>query len=261
MVMTIEQLVKDLILQFFNQYGIKHQRHDKVDLVMTRYFNFRLKYIPVEPWQVKVSKELSETLKTHTLTKSCGDIFLRAAAGQDLNPHQSKRSFDADYHDRLFNDWGIHHLHISLAKRSPTDFFCERTGPLLFVRFHQNTAYFLNIQDHSQTHGWSNTDLIRIIQRNWPASIANREAPGVTFAPHLNDEEIGLLRNKGYIVGINVDGKAYMMLGHGQVSTGDNMMAGRLSDEVWRWIGVHKELYENQPDAFIAGLKTSLHLP
>ncbi|MGX5817166.1 hypothetical protein ACWKWU_03170 [Chitinophaga lutea] len=258
--MTLEQQIKDLILQFFIKYGIKHRRHDRISLMMTRYFNFRLKYIPVQPWQVKVSKELSEILKTHELTKSCGDIFLSAASGKNLNPHQSRRSLDADYHDRLFNDWGIHHLHVSLAKKNPTDFFCERTGPLLFARFHQNTAYFLNIQEHSQSNAWSNTDLIRIMQKNWPTLLEDREVRGTKFAPHLSDEEIGVLRKKGYTVGINVDSKAYLMLGHGQTSSGDNMMASRMSDEVWRWVGSHRELYEIQPDAFINELKKQLHI-
>ncbi len=159
--------------------------------------------------------------------------------------------------DLLFNDWGIHHLHLRSDKENPSDYFNGRTGLLLFVKFTIDTAYFLDIKSHDD---WSNTDFIRIIQRNWPEIIADREIPNTQWSPNFNDEKIGILRKKGYLFGINVDEKAYLILGHGRTSSGDNAMAIRLANEVWRWVGENKHLFDTNLDTFKLGLNEQLHI-
>jgi hypothetical protein len=45
----------------------------------------------------------------------------------------------------MLNDWGIHHLHLG-TKISKNTGFVERTGPLLFVKFEKNVAYFIGVK-------------------------------------------------------------------------------------------------------------------
>ena len=112
----------------------------------------------------------------------------------DLTPHLS-RNFIAilekgiQYHlsknagnarksklDRLYIHWGIHHLH--LGRHLEPDGFMERTGPLLFCRFDNENAYFINVFPHSST-SWTDQDMIRILHDNWPESIEIYRLRGV----------------------------------------------------------------------------------
>ncbi len=258
--MTLDSIVIQILEDFFSQFGIKYNKHDRTSLLLTRYFNFRLKYIVLGPRQIRVSKELSKRIAAHSNHDAIFDIFNSTISGGDLNQYQSKESFNADFHDLLYNDWGLHHLHLSSAKKSHLDYFNSRTGPLLFVRFTNDIAYFLDIKSHKDKNIWSDTDLIRIIQNNWPDIIAGREVPNVTWTPALNDEDIGILRKKGYLFGINVDDKAYLVLGHGQAASGDNLMASRMAGEVWRWVGQNEHLIKSDIKAFKTGLLSQLHI-
>lgn len=258
--MTHHTILTEILEDFFYQFGIKYKKHDREDLMLTRYYNFRLKYIILGKRQIRVSNELSKKISIYPNKDVIFDIFTRTIKGFDINPYQSKEAFNADYHDRLFNDWGIHHLHLSNEKKKPTDYFHTRTGDLIFIRFTDDIAYCLDIKSHNDKNVWSDTDLIRIIQKNWAETIADREVPNVKWSPELNDEEIGILRRKGYLFGVNINNKAYLMLGHGQASSGDNLMAGRMADEVWRWIGKNKHILDIDPIQFKTELKERLSI-
>ena len=254
-----QQLAKECIEDFFKINGIKYSQYANLGLWLSRYYNFRLKYIAVEEKQLRVSKELSEKLPTHVCTHACFDIFHKAGTGVTINPYQSKGLINADVHDRLFNDWGIHHLHLSTTKK-PNEFFYDRSDYLLIVRFTEDFAYFIDIVLHKEKDLWSLTDYIRILQNNWPNLLAKYETPGKTWTPNLNDNEIGVLRKKGYLFGINVDDKSYMMLNHGYAISGDNMMAGRLGNEFIRWGYKNRDLAEYYPQEFKAALKQQLEI-
>ena len=259
--MFAEKTLNDLLDQYFAHFGIKNQKQDRVGLRLTRYFNFRLKYIPVQSRQVLVSSELAPKITVSPHCEGIIEILYRTANGFDLNPFQSKESFDSDYHDLLFNDWGIHHLHLSKNKKSPKDFFNSRTGSLLFVRFTDSIAYFIDIKHHKDPNVWSDRDMLRIIQRNWESSIADRQSrSAVDWPEEINDEDLGILRKMGYSTGVEVDGKFYILLGHGQATTGDNIMAGRMADKVIRWIGENESLFRQNHYQFVLGLMRCLSM-
>lgn len=254
-----EKLIINFLKDFFRRNGITHKNYENTALWLSRYFNFRLRFIQPKGWQLRVSKELSGKLNSHPAKEACFDIFFKASNGKNLNPYQSKGLRSADVHDGLYNDWGIHHLHLSTTKQ-PSMFFYDRSDYLLLIRFEDDTAYFIDIFLHKEKHLWSLTDCIRILQTNWPELLAHYETPGMTFTPNLNDEEIGILRKKGYTFGINVDDKSYMMLNHGYATSGDNMMAGRLGDEIIRWGHANRLLATGNEKAFLDELKSHLWL-
>jgi hypothetical protein len=259
--MFAEKIINDLLDQYFSNFGIKNQRQDRVGLRLTRYFNFRLKYISVKMRQVLVSKELAPKITCSPHNEGIIEILYRAAVGYDLNSFQSKESFNSDYHDLLFNDWGIHHLHLSKDKKNYRDFFNSRTGSLLFVRFTDSIAYFIDVKHHKDPNVWSDRDMLRIIQRNWESSIADKQSgSAVGSSEELSDEDLGALRKMGYMTGVEVDGKFYMLLGHGQASTGDNIMAGRMADKIIRWIGGNENLFRQDYQQFVTDLMDHLSM-
>ncbi|WES98256.1 hypothetical protein P2W68_01275 [Chryseobacterium arthrosphaerae] len=257
----VENLINEILSDFYLKTNVKYKIHNSVNLSLVRYFNFRLKYIAVVPRKIMISKELLKSIENNKRLNilSLIQIFNKASKGLDLNPFQSKKSFNSNVHDSLFNDWGIHHLHISHEKATDQDFFNRRTGPLLFVRFTDDTAYFIDVKPHNDKNVWNNRDFIRILKNNWPESIERFEA-GFRIYPDLDDSDIGILRNKGYLFGINVDDKSYLLLGHGQATSGDNMMANRLANNVWRWVGEHIELIQNNKSLFKKKLIEQLYM-
>ncbi|WP_431608781.1 hypothetical protein [Chryseobacterium sp. 'Rf worker isolate 10'] len=257
----VENLINEILSDFYLKTDVKYKIHNSVNLSLVRYFNFRLKYIAIVPRKIMISKELLKSIENNNSLNilSLIQIFNKASKGLDINPFQSKQSFNSNVHDSLFNDWGIHHLHISHEKATDQDFFNRRTGPLLFVRFTNDTAYFIDIKPHNDKNVWSNRDFIRILKNNWPESIERFEA-GFRIYPDLDDSDIGILRNKGYLFGINVDDKSYLLLGHGQATSGDNMMASRLANNVWRWVGEHIDLIQNNKSLFKKKLIEQLYM-
>lgn len=247
----VENLINEILSDFYLKTDVKYKIHNSINLSLVRYFNFRLKYIAIVPRRIMISTELLKSIENNKSLNilSLIQIFNKASKGLDLNPFQSKQSFNSNVHDSLFNDWGIHHLHISHEKATDQDFFNRRTGPLLFVRFTDDTAYFIDIKPHNDKNVWSNRDFIRILKNNWPESIERFEA-GFKIYPDLDDSDISILRKKGYLFGINVDDKSYLLLGHGQATSGDNMMASKLANNVWSWVGEHIELVQNNKSLF-----------
>ncbi|MDQ5769577.1 hypothetical protein [Thiothrix subterranea] len=87
-------------------------------------------------------------------------------AGSDLTPYLSKSVLNPNFHDDLLNHWGIYHLHLGEVLKNE---FITRTGSLLYVRFDDKNAYFLDIREHG---AWAQQDIIQIIHDNWPHSIS-----------------------------------------------------------------------------------------
>jgi hypothetical protein len=254
----LDKSVSEILEEFFIGLGIKYTKGVDAHFLMARYFNFRIKYIENHAREIRISKELERKIPNHINREALYDIFLKIVQGNDINPYQSKASFDSDFNDGLFNDWGIHHLHLNSFKKNQTDYFNIRTELLVFVRFKENTAYFLDIKSHKDNNVWSDKDLIRIIQQNWSETIAENEVHDVEFLDELNNEEIGLLRKSGCTSGLNVDGKSYLLLGYGQATSGINIMAMMTANNVWRWIGENKLLFMNDIQEFKAKLKEQL---
>lgn len=258
--MRPEDLINEILIDFYKKFKIKHKTSNDGVRSLAKYYNFRLKFIEVKPRNVQISKE---SIPGIFLSDHKDDIFTllnKIREGADLNPYQSKQSFNADYHDMMFNDWGIRHLHLNHNKQKPGDYFNIRTGNLLFLKLDENNAYVLNVRHHNDKNVWSNIDIIRIIKNNWNHLLAPCEVGVGNWAPKLNDEEIGVLRNKGYTFSINVDNKSYLMLGDGYVSSGDNMAATALTNEVYRWIGRNLELFKLDVAKFKILLMEKMHL-
>lgn len=106
------------------------------------YFNFIKRRILPKSREIKISKEF----KCPKEYKEGLDILKsKIKKGEDLIPYLSKNILKVNYNDSLLNDWGIYHLHLGKKKK---DNFIERTGPLLFAKFDDENAYFINIYSH-----------------------------------------------------------------------------------------------------------------
>ncbi|MBD3350055.1 MAG: hypothetical protein GF364_01035 [Candidatus Lokiarchaeota archaeon] len=171
--------------------------------------------------------------------------------GEDLTPYLSSRVGWVDdeggrkdrHRDRLLIAWGIHHIH--LGEKKGSNGFIERTGPLLFVRFTEEKAYFLIIRRHGRRtkkngqkskryhYPWNRQFFIDILHNNWSDSIRDNEVGLEYEAP--SDEEIKQWM-RGYI---NVppktkNGTAYFGPGSGFTLSGDSIDNVRTCHHIFR---------------------------
>lgn len=261
--MTPEAFTIGLIKKFFDKYGIKYQSTGNLSTWLFRYFNFRLKYVPIGRREVFVSAELKLKMAKHPAALELLEILENTRQGNDLNPYQSTGISDSDRHDDLYNDWGIHHLHLTSKlekhRKSKYKYFVERSDYLVFVIFKNSAAYFIDVFRHSEKPLWGKKHLISVLQNNWESLIKPYESRNL-WHPELEDGDIEILRSKGYSFGVNVNGKGYLMLGAGQSTAGNNMDANRLADNTCRWIHENRHSFEKDRTLFEDQLLLELDL-
>lgn len=168
--------------------------------------------------------------------------------GDDLTPYLSKKIDDLVYKDGMFNDWGIHHLHLGDRMDGK---FIERTGPLLFVLFKDDDAYLINIYKHKD---WTKKDVLQTIYNNWPALIEPyvfKDVKALAYEYTENDHQ--KLRNAGMNVLIELEEKSgrkivIMAPGMGITSSGDSTNDVRAYQQQIKLIHDLELLVENSLD-------------
>lgn len=182
------------------------------------YLNVIRRLVSVEPRNILLSKEFNCPKR---YKKSFEILKNRIQNGKNVNQYLSKGVKKLNYHDDLLNDWGIHHFHLGSEFEKNSNFI-RRTGPLLFVRFDNENAYFINIMKHGN---WSNQELVKIIHRNWPETIKKYRLKGVkNIYPKPTNEEYGELRKLHISMCVEVEQDViYMPIGMGYMSSGHSV--------------------------------------
>jgi hypothetical protein len=146
----------------------------------------------------------------------------KISAGEDLKPHLSRKLKCLRETDELLFDWGIFHLH--LGSELESDGFIRRTKPVLYARFDDSKAYFINVLNHG---AWAMQELLKIIHNNWPESIEQYRLKGVLGVERkFQDNEIKELRSVQINTLIELErGVVYMGPGGGMSASGDSMQS------------------------------------
>lgn len=161
--------------------------------------------------------------------------------GGSLTPHLNK-TIQKDKLDGLLYDWGIHHLH--LGSKFETTGFVERTEPVLFAVFRPNDVYFVDVRDHE---GWSDKELLEIINRNWPELLSIYRMTDVKPETTFTEEDITSLRKAGVNTFHELsDGNSYLSMGGGITTAGTSQEAVRTYIEIIRMLGdIEKQIRKN----------------
>ena len=183
--------------------------------IIMKYFNIHKRRIPVCPRNILISKEFHCPLEVQT---GLNEVLRKAEAGEDLRPHQSRELLlNPEYNDQLLNHWNIQHLHLDILPHRKYKGLLKRSRLLLFARVTSETLYCINILDHD---AWTQQEMLDVIHRNWPDSIAQFRLDGMR-GEKLSDQEVRSLRDKNCNVSIAMaDGVAYLPIGNGSSSSG-----------------------------------------
>lgn len=173
--------------------------------------------------KVFLSKQLQNNPKYNEFKKVIIDIKNKAENGQDLTQYLSKGIVqNLKEPDRLLNDWGVMHLHLS--NEIQNNGFCKRTNELLFIyRNFQNPTdvYFLDIFEHRR---WSEKIILEIIHKNWPLQLEPFKVKCVDMSYNPTDDNIKSIRSANINSAIKLnDGTVYMAIGGGMTTAGTNI--------------------------------------
>jgi hypothetical protein len=200
---------------------------------LKRYLNLSLKIPQTIEWTVRQSKELANKILPQEITLGLQPLIDKAESGQDLKPHLSTLIDDPDYPDLMFYDWGIFHFHLGTNPHPKRQGFVERTGDLLFAIAHSQTARMYLIDIHPHEGGFTNQDLLRILEENWPEILDPYTTRGVGLPYNASDEDIDSLRKAGINPILQTPGgRVLSQMGGGFTSAGNSSPIKREVDRI-----------------------------
>jgi len=111
----------------------------------------------------------------------------------------------------------------------------------LFVRFDKKNAYLINVYAHG---AWTKKDILLILHRNWPDTIADYRLRGIEGIEHdASEGEIGQLRGMGVNTLVQVEpGAVYTSIGGGVTTARTSTDVTRLVMEYSRRIAEFEEI-------------------
>lgn len=186
----------------------------------------------MQPWRVMRSKEIRKAKLTGRIRKGLRQFVRHAKRGNDLKPYVSTGILKANSKDLMFYDWGVYHFHLGTEpdKRG----FMERTNDLLFAIADRDLGVMYLLDVHPHEGGFTNRDLLRIIEANWPEILDRYTLHDVSPSySDLTDDEVAMLRKGGVTVVLGTPGgRTLAPMGGGittaKTSTRDVIIAGQL---------------------------------
>ncbi|RQT46240.1 hypothetical protein DF043_37630 [Burkholderia cepacia] len=179
--------------------------------------------------------------------------------GATLRPWLSLRVADLATHDRLLDDWGIHHFHLGAAPHPRRPGFVERTEEVAFAMVHPDAIYFLVATSHDHRRAplvWTQPLLVDLVHRNWPALLDTPVSS--SNAAGMSAEEHAKFRKCHVNVGVATSsGTTYYPPGGGITSNGDSARDYMYQMSVLRQVE-HLEALVEQSEAQI---RTKLAVP
>jgi hypothetical protein len=219
------------------------------DEICVKFYGLFQRLIDPRPRKVKISKEFTCPAEDEV---GLNLLIEKIEKGADLTPHLSKRKEDLNYSDPLLNDWGIYHLHLgTMINKSG---FVNRTGPLLFALFTEDTAYLINVYGHSP-QPWSLQDMIKIIDSNWPHITGQFKLKGVKPEREVTDEEYAQLRAAGVQV-ISVAGMAMAPMGGGTTTARTSVAVRTLCDDIAAQMRAHMQWIWEHLDEIVQKIRS-----
>lgn len=166
--------------------------------------------------------------------------------GENINNHLSKTVFDPEKIDYAFNLWRIKHFHLNSDTAFEKNAMSEnRSSWLLFAIVNDDTAYFLDVRNHPRGEGFTAFSFFTIIaDSGWLSVIGYNELPGI-LSLNCDENEIHTdtaiyaLIKAGINRPFKYDGKYYMGIFNGSVSSGDSLHHTNLLESL------NKVIYRN----------------
>jgi hypothetical protein len=201
---------------------------DDEEDVVRWYFTTRARRIPRQRRNVLLSTELRARDMSADEAAALRRVESFTRDGKNLNPFLSRRRLMANFNDRLFVSWRIHHFHLG----RPSGQHVAGTGRLLFARVESTTVYFIDLRDHD---AFASQDLLRIVHANWPHLESHQLLRGIRgprFPPELSEKDRKRARDAGVTVLDQIGRHVFGPSGGGLATDGSSIAATAASDRL-----------------------------
>jgi hypothetical protein len=208
------------------------------------------------PRQVFKSKTLNERILDGEAAAALEEIERKILAGEDITPYMSKKVLDPSYNDRLFNEWLIHHFHLSTTKK-PNERFYSRADHLLFIAFGKTQAFFIDVLEHAEDYVFAKQEFLKIMMDNWPPImqpfVLDHYDP--LFVQDYTDANREKWRRFGYSIStIRIGNRVIRTPGIGITTTGTNLHVAKQANEVYRFMQESLEEIEKNREEILCEL-------
>ena len=241
---------KEIITQELCSLGHPPKDEENLDTVLTRYLNLLLRIPPTIVWTVEQSKELANKIIPQEITLGLQQFIEKAKSGQDLKPHLSITLNKPGYKDLMFYDWGVYHFHLGTNPHPRHQQFLERTDDLLFAIADSRKAMMYLIDIHPHQGGFTNQDLLRIIEENWREILDRDTLKRCVGLPYnASDSDIKRLREAGIDPILQTPGgRVLSQMGGGITSAGNSSRIKTDADRIITNVGQAEDFFIQQPD-------------
>lgn len=182
--------------------------------------NFKHRTLYGTSYYITCSKELKEKLFKipNEFIRNFHKILEIISSKGNLIPYQS-RQIESTSVDRLFNNYGINHAHLS-SKLKNNSIFMKPSDYLLFFITYGDTVFLIDIDKHPKNDEWIDKKYSEIVFNNWPFIYESRKLRSVTdFTPKYNrKDEFKMSKHVSLLKSIG--GNAYMPFFLGVASNG-----------------------------------------
>lgn len=185
------------------------------------------------------------------ITLGLQEFIEKAESGQILKPHLSTKSDNPDYKNLMFYDWGIFHFHLGTNPDPKHQEFLERTNDILFAIADSDTATMYLIDIHPHDGGFTNQDLLRILEKNWPKILDRYTINRRVELPYNAsfDSDIDSLRKAGINPILQTPGGRFLIpMGGGITSAGTSLNITREANCTKTQVRELEELFIQQRD-------------
>jgi hypothetical protein len=220
--------LRTIITKEFQAEG-KNPTATDIEQMLYQFFNiFMKKQVVAKPRSIFTSKELEQKKSNNPIWLQDFMVIVgKIENGDDINEHLSKLSVNAKYNDPMLNDWGIHHIHLSTTKKTPSQKFYDRSAYLLLAFFQDDVTYLIEVlphPDHQDKVFWSQKNIIEIINNNWGKLLENWQLKGVVGTErNTSDIERSQLREVHINSPIQLGGQVFMGPGGGTTAAGTSV--------------------------------------
>lgn len=231
--------IKREIRKISQEIGCKIPWNEDWKKMLTDYLTVRMKIIDPKPRKIFVNPDFD--LYDHPKKDIILKMMQIAGKGGNLNPFQSKRLFETNFHDHLLNEWKIYHFHISLQKEKKSS-FVKQTNSLLFVYIDDEKIIFLGTDTHKEGI-FGDAKWVEILHDHFPDVIKSYKDDTIkSVYPQLDSVERQTLWNKGYTIALTqVKDVVYRNPGIGRSTTGRALNVNLAANEIFRWVFKVKE--------------------
>ena len=226
--------LQEVVTRELSELGHPPAPREDLDVVLIRHLNLLQRIPPVLVWTVKQSKELAAKSLPQQIRLGLQQFIKKAESGQSLKPHLSLHSDDPDYKDLMFYDWKVLHFHLGSHPHPKRQGFVQRTDDLLFAIADCNTAAMYLIDVHPHRGGFTNQDLLRIIEENWTEILDPYTLTRIAKLPYnASDNDIGSFRKAGiYTILQTPSGRALRPVGGGITTAGTSLRNRTEADRI-----------------------------